>query len=248
MTDRALRELERRARGGTREDEAAWLAARVRAGDLPRERVELAAWCGHEGARAVAGVGAADDLDLEGWLRGLSRWRRAPARAALAAARLAWPMRVASGRSCWRTEPASPVIPVAERTLAAASALLDEDRRAARTLAEVVDALDATLSPLVEDRPTSVPGYWRQPGSLPSAWQPLVARVVSNADWAWWTGAVVLLAGRSVLDNGREASASTARQAALLTRDLVARHPVAGEWSRPVRDAIADAQIAWALR
>lgn len=72
--------------------------------------------------------------------------------------------------------------------------------------------------------------------------------MVSNADWAWWTGAVVLLAGRSVLDNGREASASTARQAALLTRDLVARHPVAGEWSRPVRDAIADAQIAWALR
>lgn len=239
MTDRALRELERRARGGARDDEAAWLAARVRAGDLPRERVELAAWCGHAGARAVAGVGASDDLDLEAWLRGLSRWRRAPARAALAAARLAWPMRVAYGKSCSRTEAPSPVIPVAERTLAAAAELLEESgRRPTLTLYTAMEELEITLTPFVEDRPTSF-------HDLP--WGPRAYTPLSNADWAWWVGAVVLLAGRAVLTDDRHMSASTARQSALLTRDLVARHPFAGEWSRPVRDAIADAQVAWAL-
>ncbi len=240
MTDRALRELERRASSGSRDDEAAWLAARVRAGALPRERLELAAWCGHGPARAVLGGSTvADGLDLDDWLRGLSRWRRAPARAALAAARLAWPMRVAHGRSCWRTEADSPALPAAERTLAAAAALVEKPgRRATLTLFTAMEELEATVVPLQgDDRPT-----WFPPARYFSFWEPR-----SNADWAWWVGGVVLLAGRAVLTDDRHSSASTACQTALLTRDLIAVHPIAGEWSRPVRDAIADAQVAWAL-
>lgn len=242
MTDRALRELERRARGGTQEDEAAWLAARLRAGELPRERVELAAWCGHAGARALTGGGdAADGLGLDDWLRGLTRWRRAPARAALAAARLAWPMRVAHGKSCWRTELASPVTPAAERVLEAGGTVLEAPgRRTTERLVDALEQLDLAMSPL---QPA---GVWRFPPDRPwgSSWTPS-----SNADWAWWVGGVALLAGRALLESDvRDASASMARQAALLTRDLIAVHPLAGEWSRPVRDAIAEAQVAWALR
>ena len=56
MSDSKLRELERRWREtGSVEDEAAYLRERVRVGDLTQERLELAAYCGHEGARrAVA--------------------------------------------------------------------------------------------------------------------------------------------------------------------------------------------------
>lgn len=56
MTDTRLRELERRFRAsGAVEDEAAWLAARVRAGELSRAALELAAWVAHPAAeRALA--------------------------------------------------------------------------------------------------------------------------------------------------------------------------------------------------
>lgn len=53
MSDQRLRELERKWReSGSVEDEAAYLRERVRVGDLTQERLELAAYCGHEGARA----------------------------------------------------------------------------------------------------------------------------------------------------------------------------------------------------
>jgi len=52
VTDSKLRELERRWKEtGSVEDEARYLLERVRVGDLERERLELAAYCGHEGAR-----------------------------------------------------------------------------------------------------------------------------------------------------------------------------------------------------
>lgn len=52
MSDQQLRELERRWREtGALEHEVALLRARVRAGALSPEQVELAAWCGHPGAR-----------------------------------------------------------------------------------------------------------------------------------------------------------------------------------------------------
>lgn len=54
MTDARLRELERRFRlAGSVENEAAWLRARVQAGDLRPSNLELAAFCGHEAARRV---------------------------------------------------------------------------------------------------------------------------------------------------------------------------------------------------
>lgn len=57
MSDARLRELERRwLESGSLEDQAAWLNARVAAGELARERLELAARCGHEGAlQALSG-------------------------------------------------------------------------------------------------------------------------------------------------------------------------------------------------
>ncbi len=54
MSDTKLRDLERRwEETGSPDDEAAYLLERVRVGDLSRERLELAAYCGHEGARKV---------------------------------------------------------------------------------------------------------------------------------------------------------------------------------------------------
>ena len=57
MSDQRLRELERRWREtGSVEDEAAYLRERVRVGDLTQERLELAAYCGHEGATRATEV------------------------------------------------------------------------------------------------------------------------------------------------------------------------------------------------
>lgn len=54
MSDEHLRELERRWKEtGTVEDEAAWLKERVRVGDLTQERLELAAYLGHEAAQDI---------------------------------------------------------------------------------------------------------------------------------------------------------------------------------------------------
>jgi hypothetical protein len=51
MTDERLRELERRWKEtGAVDDEARYLAERVRIGDLTNERLELAACCGHRAA------------------------------------------------------------------------------------------------------------------------------------------------------------------------------------------------------
>jgi len=57
MADDRLRQLERRFReSGAVEDEAAWLRARVRAGELPEERLRLAARMGQAAAAAALGV------------------------------------------------------------------------------------------------------------------------------------------------------------------------------------------------
>lgn len=57
MADARLRDLERRWRAsGSAQDEAAWLAARVQAGDLPAERLSLAALLGHEAALLAGGT------------------------------------------------------------------------------------------------------------------------------------------------------------------------------------------------
>ena len=68
MSDQRLRERERR-RQGTVDDEAAWLVERIRAGSLSRERLDLAAWCGHEGA--IRAGGTPGPVEPDAWVRGL---------------------------------------------------------------------------------------------------------------------------------------------------------------------------------
>ncbi|MEZ6184975.1 MAG: hypothetical protein R3F62_08205 [Planctomycetota bacterium] len=62
MTDATLSELERRWRASrSPEDEAAYLRERVRTGDLPLLRLEVAAWCGW--ATADLALGRAPDAE-----------------------------------------------------------------------------------------------------------------------------------------------------------------------------------------
>ena len=87
MTEDQLRSLERRFRErGDLEDEVAWLSARRRVGDLSDARLRLAAFCGHAGARRVAGEGAGPPE------AGLPEERDARARCGLTVARSVFPL------------------------------------------------------------------------------------------------------------------------------------------------------------
>lgn len=66
MADELLRAAERAARAGGPADEARHLVARLRAGDLTRERLELAAYAGHEAARACLVAGPPDKRTASG--------------------------------------------------------------------------------------------------------------------------------------------------------------------------------------
>ena len=96
--DPQLRELERRwSRSGDPSDEERLIAARLRAGELTRAQVELAAYVDHAPARRVLGDAAPAGFpygdfrgELERWVRGLKPYHRlACPRAAAAAARVA---------------------------------------------------------------------------------------------------------------------------------------------------------------
>ena len=96
MTDSHLRELERRFRASASvEDEAAWLRARVQAGELSQERLELAAYLGHPAAGAPPGNPdltwtPENQAPTWRWAEGLARWGvEAQTRAAVAATRQA---------------------------------------------------------------------------------------------------------------------------------------------------------------
>jgi len=67
VSDARLRELERRWKEtGSVDDEASYLLERVRVGDLTRERLELAAYCGHQGARRAGNehASASEPVDV----------------------------------------------------------------------------------------------------------------------------------------------------------------------------------------
>lgn len=65
VSDQRLRELERLWRdSGKVEDEASYLRERVRVGDLTPQRLEVAAYCGHEAAKSLISANAAADLPL----------------------------------------------------------------------------------------------------------------------------------------------------------------------------------------
>ncbi|MBX3465990.1 MAG: hypothetical protein KF878_03700 [Planctomycetes bacterium] len=91
MSDHHLRALARRAAAsGSADDQAAWLLARLRAGDLPLPRLRLTAYLGDPAARLVLGdpgrppprTGA----EARRWAKGLGGfWRARPARARAAA-------------------------------------------------------------------------------------------------------------------------------------------------------------------
>ena len=92
VTDSRLQELKRTwEASGSVEDEAAYLRERVRVGDLTQERLELAAYCGHEGASAAAGSPTPDYCDLEEFSRGLLRFPNAILCAAVVASRVVLP-------------------------------------------------------------------------------------------------------------------------------------------------------------
>ena len=81
MSDRRTRELERAAASGDPEARAAWLGARLRAGDLEEERLALAAWLGDPGARLALGCEPeAERASPAALVRGLARWGREPGR------------------------------------------------------------------------------------------------------------------------------------------------------------------------
>lgn len=92
MSDQALRDLDRRRREtGSPDDDARWLLARVRAGGLARDRLELAAELGHPGALLALGRAAGPPVGPLGpWVAALARRDvRAAVRVGLACARLA---------------------------------------------------------------------------------------------------------------------------------------------------------------
>lgn len=88
MTDRSLRDLERRwQQTGGRADGVALLQARLRAGDLTKEQLELASFLGSPIAVEILGNSAWDcPRDLRGVLRGLSYWGNEAVLRGLAAA------------------------------------------------------------------------------------------------------------------------------------------------------------------
>lgn len=120
MSDTKLRDLERRWKEtGSVQDEAAYLLERMRAGDLSRERLDLAAYCGHEGARQaigdasppplVGGTPESSERSVYEWAHGLARFgKEVLVRAALAGAlriRDAWDNTY--DRTPWRDQAAS---------------------------------------------------------------------------------------------------------------------------------------------
>lgn len=88
MSDQRLRELERRFRAsGDAQDEAAWLAERLRVEPGLRERLGAAACVGHSAAQALVGAQVAPVHD-QGliWIDALAAQGRAPLVAASCAA------------------------------------------------------------------------------------------------------------------------------------------------------------------
>ena len=104
MTDLAIRARERAALLGGPDERAVLLRDRMRAGELTRDAVELAAYCGDEACRKIVGKCACGgdcgerlsewcrtrELTRRQWLTGLSRWPHAPVLAAVAAGWVAY--------------------------------------------------------------------------------------------------------------------------------------------------------------
>lgn len=151
MSDAQVRELERRWRAtGAPEDQAAWILARVRTGELRIERIELAALCGEAGARAalVALRGAGADPVASGAIpppEDLGRFLQAlDARDPLACARAALEL----ARCVVAADPSPGADPEVEAALTAAEAVLvDPSPLRGADAAHAADALRTRAEP-----------------------------------------------------------------------------------------------------
>lgn len=105
MSDLHLRELERKWREtGSPADEAAYLRERVRAGQLPAQKLAFAAYCGHYPAQLATAHASQLPHDHAQWLEGLESFgRQLAAEATLAlASRLVNNLRPElTQRGCW---------------------------------------------------------------------------------------------------------------------------------------------------
>lgn len=263
MTDRALRALERAQRAAPSvETEAALLRARLRAGTLAPERLELAAYCGHEAARwalgkcscgcgwphgiaTVAGPFATDldrhrdhtdSRDLPVWVAGLSRWEPAVlTRAAVAAARVALPEWLAE-LGWWLN---------GRDTIAGFDGLVhtslrrqsDEDCRAAEAPVLAIEAAEAWLAePSEANRIAAARALLAArpvDGGLNRAWLPMVPTSFA--------------AGTHPTREGGGWGEEPPYPGPSLWNTQAIEHAVALTSAASVREAIQRALIAWAL-
>jgi hypothetical protein len=91
VVDERLRHLEREAAGGDLDTRARWLLDRVRAGRLPGDRLQLAAWLGDAAARLAVGeepLARAARTKRDPWTQTLAGWgKEALVRAGLVVAK-----------------------------------------------------------------------------------------------------------------------------------------------------------------
>jgi hypothetical protein len=190
MSDARLRELERRWKeSGSPDDEAAHLQERARIGDLTRDRLELAAFCGHEAARKVAELPPATGVPTE-WLTRIERsGRDSVVRAGLAMVRALVPLvpelRVeardaVAAVEAWINEPS----PATEGACLRAAARALRSVQAPGTLGDSVHAACRVVAELVGGRVLPAPA---PPPALSRAYQWVTARdpgVTSRVDAA----------------------------------------------------------------
>lgn len=227
--DVALRALEREAQGGDPAAEVRLLVARLRAGTLTQERLELAAWCGSDAARALvpchdepsAYVVAIEGdsrllvpTPLSAWLRGLSRWADVGpvpgwvlVRAAVAAARVALP-KARRGVSGPGGQSMS------------ATAAREQARAAVRAAHRAITAAEAWLDDPSEERRLAC-------GRMVMSWA-----AASRPD-DWWSQPVMLIDWGAAAHPGR--LEACCRSAADVVDEA------------PVRTAICSALTSWAL-
>lgn len=246
MTDQRLRRLEREvAASPSRESEAALLRERLRAGTLSPERLELAAYCGHEGARGALGIApwvgrvhfedppgftAADGTRYEfsspdvalapayalgPWVRGLSRWGPAVQVRAAMAAARLVLARRSAGLDLWPDSPGF-LWGQANRAVEAAERWLVDPNEGNR-----IDAARAFLAA----RPVDAGIQFRWLPMVPTRYQAGTHPTPEGGGW----GEEPPYPGPSLWHPG----------------EIMAAAELAGEV--PVRAAIQSALITWAL-
>ncbi len=167
MSDARLRELERRWKEtGSPDDEAAYLLERVRVGDLTRERLELAAYCGHEAAIGSDAQELPPTTSLD-WINGLSdHGHQASCMAALIVVRLATQtyspapetlLKAVNALESWVKNPTEPYRPVLDGEDVVRATFLDpaiEPRESALRRCAVHAALSIIDPFFLESKPT----------------------------------------------------------------------------------------------